>query len=324
MTESALGPRRLPFIILASLLILYSCTGLLVDVRGQSNPVVVSQLCRVFVCAENLELQHAYGRFWPEQENSKLLEAAVRQSLIRNPAYPYRWCDLGDVLLASGQTAAARYSFERASQLGPDVPPVLLRLMNFYFRIAENRLALAAASRVLQDTGQYDAIVFSTYARLGLSTGDILRDGVPVQPRPARAFFSHAMSTRPVSETLPAWTWLTSHALADDGLAATFADSLLAQHYYEDAARSWASYVGEHQSGYRKSNFVFNGDFENAWSASPFEWRVAALDGVDVERDGAAARAGRWSLRIRFDGRHNLDYHHISQRVAVSPGAYVL
>ena len=128
MTESALGPRRLPFIILASLLLLYSCAGLLVDVRGQSDPVVVSQLCRVFVCAENLELQHAYGRFWPEQENIQWLEAAIRQSLIRNPAYPYRWCDLGDVLLASGQAAAARYSFERASQLDSDhVEPWIAR-----------------------------------------------------------------------------------------------------------------------------------------------------------------------------------------------------
>ena len=37
-------------------------------------------------------------------------------------ATPARWCDLGDVLSTPKMAALARYCFQRAVKLGPDVP----------------------------------------------------------------------------------------------------------------------------------------------------------------------------------------------------------
>jgi len=44
--------------------------------------------------------------------------------------------------------------------------------------------------------------------------------------------------------------------------------------------------------------------------------------GAAAGRDGSVASAGRWSLRIGFEGRENLAYRHVAQRAFVKPGAH--
>jgi hypothetical protein len=303
-------------------LVVYSSLGVFIDLRGQSDPALVSQLCHYLMCAENLQMQHAFGQAWSGQLESRQVAETVRQAVVRNSAYPYRWCDLGDALLESGQVEGARYSFERAAALGPHVPPVLLRQANFYFRIADTQRALTAMSGVLRGTGEFDDIIFDSYRRLEINTNDVLRYGMPAEPRAARAYFRWAQSTLSVSAMRLVWSWMIARAIAEDRSAAGFVDLLLSRHLYEDAAQAWADYVGPRQPDYRKPNLVFNGSFENVSGGSIFDWRVASIPGVEVERDQAVSRTGNGSLRIHFDGKENRDYHHISQSIVASPGVY--
>jgi hypothetical protein len=71
-----------------------------------------------------------------------------------------------------------------------------------------------------------------------------------------------------------------------------------------------------------KAEAITNGGFERALDeALAFEWRRRAPDGATIERDDGEAATGDASLRLTFDGEHNLRGRLLWQNVAVTPGA---
>ena len=98
---------------------------------------------------------------------------------------------------------------------------------------------------------------------------------------------------------------------------------LFARKEYEQAARTWAGFVGDRATGYPQFTWVFDGSFESKPSGAEFDWKLGSLDdNVVASLDPMVARSGRQSLRIRFRGEENVDYHHTSQVVFVTPGVY--
>jgi cytochrome c-type biogenesis protein CcmH/NrfG len=60
---------------------------------------------------------------------------AFTMALRRDPASPYRWCELGETLLEAGRVGPARYCLRRAVELGGGTPSVLMRAANLHFRL---------------------------------------------------------------------------------------------------------------------------------------------------------------------------------------------
>src|SRR5436309_1495701 len=128
-------------------------------------------------------------------EGNSAKEAINRFSalLTRNPASPYRWCDLGEALLESGEVEHARYCFSRAYEFGPHVVPVLMRIANFHFRLGEKSQAFEAMAQVLAQVPDYDAVIFSYYDRMGVDIRDILDHGLLVDRRAAQSYFRYML-----------------------------------------------------------------------------------------------------------------------------------
>jgi cytochrome c-type biogenesis protein CcmH/NrfG len=63
----------------------------------------------------------------------------LREALGQESASPYGWCDLGEALLEDGQKEKARYCFQLAEKLAPNVPPIWMRAAFFHFQaLSEN------------------------------------------------------------------------------------------------------------------------------------------------------------------------------------------
>src|SRR2546422_7554579 len=58
-------------------------------------------------------------------------------------------------------------------------------------------------------------------------------------------------------------------------------------------------------------NRITNGSFEDDILAGGLDWRVLPTEGVIVDVDSRAFFDGVRSLRIRFDGKHNVSYSHV-------------
>jgi len=278
---------------------------------------------RTLITPDEALATRAHERVWEGRLQGpggavEAFEAALR----RDPASPYRWCELGETLLEAGRTEEARRCFRRGVELGAGTPSILMRAANFHFRLGENRQALTFTIRVLAMTPEFDQVIFSSYARLGVSIEEALADGVPKQRRAAQAFLRHLLADASAGPAETVWRWARALAFVDDALADEYAGFLLAQRQYDKALAAWAGHFSARHPGFPQPNRIFNGGFEHEPAGSTFDWRIEPVEGVEVERDNATSAEGHWSLRLRFAGQENLAYRHVSQRAVVHPGPW--
>jgi len=75
-----------------------------------------------------------------------------------------------------------------------------------------------------------------------------------------------------------------------------------------------------------EGDLITNGGFEiDAILGGGFDWRVSRVPGAEVSIDPANRLEGGRSLKISFNGKENVDFHHVSQHVALKPDTdYVL
>jgi len=247
---------------------------------------------------------------------------AFEAALGRDMASPYRWCDLGEALLAAGRIEKAGYCVNRALELGPNLPPALMRAANFHFRTGEPRRALPYTARVLRMVGEYDETIFSSYDRMGVTQEEVLQAGLPDSERAAQSYFRHLVAKGSPEQVQAGWNWVESRSFADDRLADEYVRYLVRSGQYETAAGAWAAHTSSRERGYRDSNWLFNGGFEREPAGTIFDWRITPAEGVQASRDSGEAASGKWSLRVRFEGKENVSYHHVSQMAVVEPGMY--
>ena len=244
------------------------------------------------------------------------------EGLRQEAASPYRWCDLGEALLEDGQEEKARYCFEQAEKLGPNLPPIWMRAAFFHFQIEETEAGIQCSARVLKIVPNYDQAIFSYYDRLAPSVEAVLRH-LGDNRRAGQGYFRHLLGAEAAGRAAIAWEWLRGRRFADDGLAAEYLDLLLKQGMTKEAVAVWAAYLGRRRGDYPESNLLFNGDFESPPSGAALDWRITAMRGVETAREDGGARSGRWSLHISFQGEENLSYGQAAQTVCAGAGEYV-
>ena len=245
------------------------------------------------------------------------LEQAVRGDL----ASPYLWCDLGEVQTEMGQIEKARHCFRQAVQLGPRIPPILMRAANFHFRLSEPGQALPYTARIMELVPDYDAIIFSYYDRLIPDAGAILPH-LKGNSRAAYSYFRHLLTSAQAAAADATWTWLEHSKATDDRLAGEYLDFLIRVRRYKEAAHAWAHHLGPRGAGYLTSTLLFNGGFESEPTGAVFDWRTSPVPGVEVSRESGSAQQGRNALRISFSGTVNVDYSHVAQTAYIWPGRY--
>src|SRR5260370_25105186 len=101
-----------------------------------ANAVPDSDWWRHWFFETDLETQHEYQEY---------LQASIQQApktvpgfaeiLRRDPASSYRWCDLAEAMVESGQLETARYCMGPAIAFAPHSAAILLRAANFFFLI---------------------------------------------------------------------------------------------------------------------------------------------------------------------------------------------
>jgi hypothetical protein len=325
MSASMISERKI-CLMLACLVVIYASAAILWDIKFQGSQRVERQrlLSHFSILDNDLIVENAYKQFYQGDRDN--LDSAVklfREALRKDPASPYRWCDLGEALLETEQVERARYCFSRALEFGPNTAPILLRVANFHFRVDESREALQCTYRVLTLLPEFDAVIFSSYTRMGGGIDDVLNHGLPAIARPAQGYFRHLLSQEAeIADLRKAWTWLSSHSLTDDKLAGEYIDFLLKNHEYDVAVENWVLQLGERKGRYLLSNQLFHGDFEAETTGTSLDWRIRQADKVEVSRDSTVSHQGHWSLRIRFAGNENLAFDHVAQRAVVKPGRY--
>jgi hypothetical protein len=275
---------------------------------------LLDTLCALRLCSDGSIEKRAEASQEPAQQ-ARLYEFLVR----RDPASASRWCDLGQALLALKRNEEAQNAFQRAHDLAPHVPAVLMRVANAQFQLSKPQAAVPYMKAVLDSVRDYDNAIFSSYDRIGLNVDEVLRSGLPDSAQPS--YLRYLMETNQSAGASIVWKRIVQRGSVAQQVAASYTNYLLAQGEGEMAARAWAS-TAVHS--FTAGSELYNGSFETEPSGSMLDWSVRPLEGATISRDTTVAVAGSASLRISFDGTRNVDFAHATEMVWLKAGTYRL
>jgi hypothetical protein len=272
---------------------------------------------------------------WSSQGRQLLLEgtregaaksiASFAKALDAEPASPYSWADLGEAYDEAGATATADRLFERARELGPSNPPVLLRAGFHWLKGDQRMRALRCTSRVLEISDQYDDSVFALYQRFDLPRAEVLAAGLGESSRTWRAYLKWLIARDQLAAAKEVWSILGTKAARDNETTTSYLDYLVGKKQYVQVPLIWEQFVGNRARGYGRGATLFNGSFESIPTQSPVDWRMETeSQGVSTAREQGCAKEGEWSLVVRFSGKANVTWTGARQLVVVEAGRYLL
>ena len=312
---SAFLSRRI-LLAIACVVLLFSLPALVFSESYRGDAAAEKEFCKFGICDTTTVLAASPSAKGPSRE------LALREAIRREPASPGHWADLGEALLKSGHASEAAPLFANALTLGPNVPPVLLQVADFYQKTGDTDRALPLVARALSQTAVYQTAAFDWLSTYHVPVSRTLAHALPHSRDVYRAYLHYLINSNDAAAAAEIWDVATTRGYIGDAQATEYVNWLDRRKQYQAAAREWAGYLGERAQGYLESNFVYNGDFEDPFLPLALDWSAGGTPGVDVTRDPETKYSGKFALRVHFDGTQNVSSTGVSERVFVEPGSY--
>jgi hypothetical protein len=240
-----------------------------------------------------------------------------------DPSQANYWLDLATAYESLGESAPAREAFLRAKENYPLSSEVAWHFGNFLLRQGQVREALTEIHRAVAGD---PTLVPLAASRAWRATGDMSRVLAEVIPATREAYLSALdafVIDGALDPALAVWKQLIKlNQPIELERVNRFVEDLAAANRVEDAQEVWHEaevLSGVLPRGTREFPLVTNGGFEQDATNGGFDWRILPVAGVEYDFDATVMHSGARSLRITFDGKTNVDFVHVGQRVPVQP-----
>jgi hypothetical protein len=289
--------------VIVTLSLLFSVMSLVTD---WLRPAAESAQCRVGLC----RFDQVFASIDAEGMNPANLSALVNE----DAANPMVWCAWGDVLAQHGEVSKASAAFDRAMTLGPHMPAVLMRGVNFYIGHGQPRKVIPLSARILSQTGAFDQIIFSYFKAARISTPELLGTAVPAEGRAARSWLDWVRANGSDEDLTDTWEWMKQNRLLDRSSAVDAVWTLWSRQSFRTARDLWRDWIGPNRGDESDGEEIVNGEFQAEPAGGPFDWTLEAPGSGTVSRNDG--------LDVRFSGKENLAFSGVRQAVVVRPGRY--
>ncbi len=251
-----------------------------------------------------------------------LYETATRLS----PNRAQYWAELAGSYEWVGREEDARHAYERARQLFPNSPEINWKLGNFYIRAERTHEALQALQKTLSGSPEMRRSAFDLVWRAGVEPRLILQEMILADTEILLAYLNYLVETQLVDEAGTVWARLLEQRAPFEPRAVfPYLDALIRRERVDELRAAWAALMERSHSGARHrsldGNLIANGSFEDEILNGGLDWRIEPVAGTMVSVDNQIFFDGTRSLRIRFDGGHNVEYSHVLQYVPVRPNS---
>lgn len=268
------------------------------------------------------------GRYWQydlEDPDPQRAIQAYRSSLAIDPRSANTWLDLAAAYESEGDIDKARDAFVQATRVYPMSAEVSWRYGNFQLRQNELSEAFAQIRHTLEADPLRAAEAFSRCWRVGPDVQEILDKVLPANAAVYLAAIRELDSSEQIGSALIVWSRLVA---LRPRLQITdifpFIQALLQGHRISDARRVWDEAVSLSNIpplGDPPGSLLWDGGFESNVHGGGFAWSFApSSSGVQVGIDGTDRHSGRQSLRLGFDGKHNVNFSDVCHLAEVRPG----
>jgi hypothetical protein len=275
---------------------------------------------------DDSENWYLLGRYWQytleEPDPSRAIDN-FRHALSLNPRSADAWLDLGTVSESEGNFAAARDAYIQARKVYPASAAVAWRYGNFLLRQGDLNQAFAEIRRAVYADPKRSAEAFSRCWRVDPDVQAVLAAVIPPDRAPYLDVIRELAAADQLAATLTVWQRLVSiHPLMSPADVVFFTDFLIQKGHFADAHRVWqdALLLSDVVTGDPPGSILWDGGFESNVRGGGFAWTFpAATLGVQASLDSRQRHSGKQSLRLFFDGKHNINYDGVCTNVAVRP-----
>src|SRR6266481_6145996 len=276
---------------------------------------------------ENAVNWYLLGRYWQytlDEPDARRAILNYRHALSLNPHSAATWLDLAAVYESEGDIQDARAAFLQAKLAYPLSADVSWRYGNFLLRQDEIPQAFAEIRRAAYADPKRSGEAFSRCWRVDPDIDAILDTVLPPDRDGYLDVIRELGIQSQFAAALTVWQRLVSmHPALNVSDAISLSDLLIQNHQLSDARRVWNDAVrlsNTPQNIDAPGSALWDGGFETGVRGGAFAWAFAAPSGgVQISVDSRQKHSGKYSLRLTFDGRHNVNFAGVCNNAEVRP-----
>jgi Carbohydrate binding domain/Tetratricopeptide repeat len=274
--------------------------------------------------ADNWYLLARYWQYTLDEPNNPRAIQNYRHALLLNPANADIWLDLAAAYEAEGDIQKARDAFLQAKRAYPLSAAVSWRYGNFLLRQDELPQAFAEIRRAAYADPKLSGEAFSRCWRVSPDINTILDTVLPPDRDGYLDVIRELGTQAQLGAALIVWQRLVSiHPVLKLSEAILFSELLIHNHQIHDARRVWSDAIrlsNTPQNIDAPGSALWDGGFETGLRGGAFAWVFAAPSGgVQIGVDSRQKHSGNYSLRLTFDGRHNVNFQGVCNNAEVQP-----
>jgi len=252
------------------------------------------------------------------KESLKYLKEAIR----RNPLEQEYWLNVARIYARMGEPQASERALENAILVFPTGYQGRWVSGNLLLQQGAVEKALPHFSYILANYLSQAPLVYDV---LGKAIGDsdlILERIVPKDSTSFKQYLSYLYEVGDKELVQKAWKKRNSFAYKPDRIETLrHIDFLISRGELNEAFQIWKARLREEGlSLSSESDLITNGGFEKEKIlGGGFDWKIEKVPGAEIIFDSSTAMEGKNSLKIVFNGKENVNFHHVHQFVSLKP-----
>jgi hypothetical protein len=252
------------------------------------------------------------------RESLKYLKEAIQ----RNPLEQEYWLNVARIYARMGEPQASERALENAILVFPTGYQGRWVSGNLLLQQGAVEKAFPHFSYILANYSSQAPLVYDV---LGKAVGDsdlILERIVPKDSTSFKQYLSYLYEVGDKELVQKAWQKRNSFAYKPDRMEALrHIEFLISRGELNEAFQIWKARLREEGlSPPTEGDLITNGGFEKEKIlGGGFDWKIEKIPGAEIIFDSSTAMEGKNSLKIVFNGKENVNFHHVHQFVSLKP-----
>jgi len=251
----------------------------------------------------------------------------LKKAIERNPLEQDYWLNLAKIFQRMGESKASERALENAILLFPAGYQGRWVAGNLLLQQGTFEKALPHFSYILDHYPNQSHMVYDVLGRAVNDPVFILERLVPKDPTSLKQYLSYLYEAGDKESAQKAWQKRDLFAYKPDrNETLRHIEFLISRGDGDEAFKVWKARLQEEGISISDSDLITNGGFEKEKIlGGGFDWKIEKVPGAEISFDPSIAFEGKSSLKIVFNGKENVDFHHLYQFVSLKPNnEYVL
>jgi len=244
------------------------------------------------------------------------------EAIKRNPLEQEYWLSLAKVLQRMGEAEASEKALEKAVMVFPTGYQGRWTAGNLLLLQEKYDKALPHFSYILTQYPNQSSLVFDVWGKVVQDPDYLLENLVPQESFALTRYLSYLYDAGDQEMVKKVWNKRASLGhKADRAETIRHVDFLISRGDLSAAYRIYMARLREEKLPAQSAkNIIINGGFEEEkLLGGGFDWKMGTVPGAVISIDRAESFAGKSSLKISFNGKENVNFHHVYQYVALKP-----